>query len=61
MIVFKERTLTIFLKFLLDAEVDVRGNRERREHRYLYTEATDLHKGIAALKQLELLNFQQQN
>lgn len=53
----KEQTLTIFFEILLDAEVDVRDVTEEEGNIVIYTEATDLHKGIAALKAAGISEF----
>lgn len=53
----KEQTLTIFFEILLEAEVDVRDVTEEEGNIVIYTEPTDLHKGIAALKAAGITEF----
>ncbi|EHC42937.1 Putative Integrase [Salmonella enterica subsp. enterica serovar Hvittingfoss str. A4-620] len=56
-IVFKGTDPDHIFEILLDAEVDVRDVTEEEGNIVIYTEATDLHKGIAALKAAGITEF----
>ncbi|EID2094539.1 YebC/PmpR family DNA-binding transcriptional regulator [Salmonella enterica] len=56
-IVFKGTDPDHIFEILLDAEVDVRDVTEEEGNIVIYTEATDLHKGIAALKAAGISEF----
>lgn len=56
-IVFKGTDPDHIFEILLDAEVDVRDVTEAEGNIVIYTEATDLHKGIAALKAAGITEF----
>ncbi|HAB6109469.1 TPA_asm: YebC/PmpR family DNA-binding transcriptional regulator, partial [Salmonella enterica subsp. enterica serovar Dublin] len=56
-IVFKGTDPDHIFEILLDVEVDVRDVTEEEGNIVIYTEATDLHKGIAALKAAGISEF----
>ena len=56
-IVFEGTDPDHIFEILLDAEVDVRDVTEEEGNIVVYTEPTDLHKGIAALKEAGITEF----
>ena len=56
-IVFKGSDPDHIFEILLEAEVDVRDVTEEEGNIVIYTEPTDLHKGIAALKAAGITEF----
>lgn len=56
-IVFKGSDPDHIFEILLEAEVDVRDVTEEEGNIAIYTEPTDLHKGIAALKAAGITEF----
>ncbi len=56
-IVFKGTDPDHIFEILLEAEVDVRDVTEEEDNIVIYTEPTDLHKGIAALKAAGITEF----
>lgn len=56
-IVFKGTDPDHIFEILLEAEVDVRDVTEEEGNIVIYTEPTDLHKGIAALKAAGITEF----
>lgn len=56
-IVFEGTDPDHIFEILLDAEVDVRDVTEEEGNIVIYTEPTDLHKGIAALKAAGITKF----